>query len=470
MAPSALAQVNGISVNRGSSRVLEDVSVSLFSGEVVAVMGENGSGKSTLVEAFAGLLPLRRGEVVWSTFPDGQTLVRDFEGRRNAPPPMGLTLQKGGICGDEIVSQRLMVALLSAGIDPDEITIKKLLSEWGLAHRSEDRVAHLSGGMSRRLSILCGLAPLALSDEPRVALLDEPSEGLDDSAKHLLRRWLRALASNDHGIIVATHDKKISSCADRIIHIESTSVSESSGDPEGEKSELEYSSSFRYQDPIISVIRWSLRIELRNPIETIGRATPAIVALLLSYSLVGEIDLESHDSRLLSALVLAPGFISAISTPAIASRLSESDCGRWWKAIAGPMARPAFSITGASILLPVPLTYLSWAILSGGVDAEVSSEVLRWLWIPALALIDLAIAATALHLLVSDLSRSSAAPASLLLLVLVWPFLELTDALSTIIDHGMEFTFALNDPIPACLIASMISALVWLAAILIPDY
>ena len=79
-------------------------------------------------------------------------------------------------------------------------------------------------------------------------------------------------------------------------------------------------------------------------------------------------------------------------------------------------------------------------------------------------------AATSLHLLVSDLSRSSAVPAPLLLIVLVWPFLELTDALAAIIDGGMEFSLTLQDPIITCLIASLISALVWLGAVLIPDY
>ena len=95
---------------------------------------------------------------------------------------------------------------------------------------------------------------------------------------------------------------------------------------------------------------------------------------------------------------------------------------------------------------------------------------MKWLWIPSLAMLDLAIAATALHLMVSDLSRSAAAPAPLLLVVLIWPFLELTDALSMIIDNGMTFGLSISDPIPTCLVASLISALVWLSAVLIPDY
>ncbi len=469
MPNSTLAEVRGVTIQRGNNQVLRDASISIRRGEIVAVTGENGSGKSTLIEAFAGILPLRQGEVKWFS-ESGEVVVRDFEGRRNPPPAMGLTLQRDGICGDETVSERLSVALSVAGVDPQPDRINSLLDSWGLSHRSDERISQLSGGLRRRLSILCGLAPAALSDSPRLVLLDEPSEGLDESSKDSLMGWIRALAERKHGIIVATHDGELSSCADRVVKIEDSTLKETSGESSGAAEEIPEACPNISRNTISSLIGWSFRIEARNPIDLVGRATPAIVAILLSYALVGEIDLESHDSNLLAALVLAPAFIVSVASPAIVSRLREEDSGRWWDAIVGPMARPAYSISGASIFLPIPITYISWFVLSGSVDSEISSEVLKWLWIPSLALLDLAIAATALHLLVSDLSRSNAAPAPLLLVVLVWPFLELTDALSSIIDQGMTFGLAINDPIPTCLIASLISALVWLAAILIPDY
>ncbi|MBF92809.1 MAG: hypothetical protein CMB78_03440 [Euryarchaeota archaeon] len=469
MPNSTLAEVRDVTIQRGNNQVLRDASISIRRGEIVALTGENGSGKSTLIEAFAGILPLRKGVVKWFS-ESGEVVVRDFEGRRNPPPAMGLTLQRDGICGDETVSERLSVALSVAGVDPKPDRINSLLDSWGLSHRSDERISQLSGGLRRRLSILCGMAPAALSDSPMLVLLDEPSEGLDESSKDSLMGWIRALAERKHGIIVATHDGELSSCADRVVNIEDSTLKETSGESSGAAEEIPEACTNISRNTISSLIGWSFRIEARNPIDLVGRATPAIVAILLSYALVGEIDLESHDSSLLAALVLAPAFIASVASPAIVSRLREEDSGRWWDAIVGPMARPAFSISGASIFLPIPITYISWFVLSGSVDSEISSEVLKWLWIPSLALLDLAIAATALHLLVSDLSRSNAAPAPLLLVVLIWPFLEMTDALSSIIDQGMTFGLAINDPIPTCLIASLISALVWLAAILIPDY
>ena len=84
-------------------------------------------------------------------------------------------------------------------------------------------------------------------------------------------------------------------------------------------------------------------------------------------------------------------------------------------------------------------------------------------------MLDLAIASSALHFLVSDLQRSQASSASLLLIFLVWPFLELSEALSSIMANGMSFSLELGSPLISCLFASLISSLVWLVAVFLPD-
>jgi hypothetical protein len=179
--------------------------------------------------------------------------------------------------------------------------------------------------------------------------------------------------------------------------------------------------------------------------------------------------LDHTGSDLLAALVLVPAFITVVVSPALVRRLTEADCGRWWNAVVGPTARPTYSLIGASILLPLPLTYLSWFVLAGPTDSTLESEILCWLWLPAVVMIDVAAAAAALHLLVADLRRANAAAASLLLLVLVWPFLQLTDALSVIMTDGMTFGLEMGDPLVSCIIASLISILVWAVAIYLPD-
>ena len=464
-----MLQTAGIEVHRGSRVVLKDADFSLERGQVVALAGPNGSGKTTLLEACAGILPLTSGSVIWRTDGDEERVVRDSDGRRNEPPPMGLTLQSDGMCGEETVEERLLVSLSVSGRNSDGNTVSQMLSEWGLEHRRADRGSQLSGGQRRRLAVLCGLAPAVLSADSRVVLLDEPSEGLDESGRALLAGWLRALARDGHSVLVATHDEGVVRCADRVLGVRDENLTESPGSSEGEPSRLPEPSQSIDSSTHGSLIRWAIRMEMRNPVDTTGRATPALVALLLAYALVEEIDLGHAGSDLLAALVLVPAFITVVVSPALVRRLAEEDCGRWWNAVLGPAARPTYSLIGASILLPLPLTYISWFVLADSSDVASSSQVLRWLWLPAVVMIDVAAAAAALHLLVADLRRASAAAASLLLLVLVWPFLQLTDALSVIMTDGMSFGLGMGDPLVSCIIASLISILVWAVAIYLPD-
>ena len=464
-----MMQVAGIEVHRGPRVVLKDIDFHIGRGEVVALAGANGSGKTTLLETCAGILPLASGSVIWRTDADEERVVRDSDGRRNEPPPMGLTLQNDGMCGEETVEERLRISLSASGRSPDKNAVLQVLSEWGLVHRRADRVSQLSGGQRRRLAVLCGLVPAAFSEDPRVVLLDEPSEGLDESGRALLTGWLRAIARDGHSVLVATHDEGVVRCADRVLVVQDGLLMESSGASEGEPSKLPEPSQSIEPSTHGSLIRWAIRMEARNPVDTIGRATPALVALLLAYALVGEVDLGHAGSDLLAALVLVPAFITVVVSPALVRRLTEADCGRWWNAVVGPAARPTYSLIGASILLPLPLTYLSWFVLAGSTDSTSESEILRWLWLPAVVMIDVAVAAAALHLLVADLRRASAAAASLLLLVLVWPFLQLTDALSVIMTDGMSFGLGMGDPLVSCIIASLISILVWAVAIYLPD-
>ncbi len=469
MATGSMLQTSDLSVDRGSRAVLKEIDFKLSSGEIVALVGENGSGKTTMLEACAGILPLSGGSISRHSKSGKMQVVRDHEGRRNQPPPTGLTLQRDGICGEETVEERLEVALKVSGMEMSEPVASNILKEWGLEHRRADRVAQLSGGQSRRLAVLCGLAPAALSTESRVVMLDEPSEGLDRAGKELLIGWLRGLKLNGHSVMVTTHDQSIIDCSDRIIEVRNGNLNESNGVSEGTPSDLPGPLPPVEPSTHGALIRWAIKMETRNPLDTTGRATPALVALLLSYALIGEIDMTHVGNDLVAALVLAPAFITAVISPALTRRLAEERCGAWWNAMIGPSARQTYSFVGASIILPLPITYLAWIILVDPSEFTNHSEVTRWLWLPALIIIDVAAAAAALHLLVADLRRASAAAASLLLLVLIWPFLQLTDALSLMMSDGMSFGLSIGDPLISCLIASLISAAVWAVAVFLPD-
>ena len=173
----ALLQVEALTVRRGTRTVLEDFNMKIDSGNCIILTGENGSGKSTLVEAIAGILPIQSGKV---------TLTR----------PFGLTLQSGGFNGDELVNERLNHAAQASGVTGDTT---HLMKHWNLNHRSHDRIGHLSGGMSRRLAVLQGLMP-AYGEQPRICLLDEPSEGLDEKSVNTLLNDIATLRARGHAL------------------------------------------------------------------------------------------------------------------------------------------------------------------------------------------------------------------------------------------------------------------------------
>jgi energy-coupling factor transporter ATP-binding protein EcfA2 len=343
------------------------------------------------------------------------------------------------------------------------------LDEWGLSHRSEDRVSQLSAGLRRRLSVLSGMAPALFCETPRIVFLDEPSEGLDLFSKSLLKSWIEELSANGNAVVMASHDEDVISCSTRILKVDEGRISETMNQIEISGFNERKLSAVTSRDSIRSFFSWGVSIERRNPVDTIGKATPAILALLLSYSIVGRTNISDSEFDLFSALILAPAFISAIVSPAMIRRLNEEDCGKWWSAICGPQFRPATSVLASSIILPIPLTYLSWFVLEGLITGEVDQNAIYWLWLPSLVIIDISCASTALHMLVSDLRRSSAAAASLLLVVLVWPFIQVVDALSMILDNGMTWEFSTSSPLMSLIFASVISAMVWAVAIFIPD-
>ena len=461
-----LLSARGLVVDRGSRKVLRGVDFSLSGGEVVGLLGVNGSGKSTLLESLAGLHPMSQGQVLRNDR-GIETTVRDSEGQRGDITGFGLCLQTEGMSGDETVFERIRGACRVAGRADNPQVLQQILSEWGLGHRAEDRICKLSGGLRRRVTVLSALVPVALNSEPSVVLLDEPSEGLDQSSRGLLLGWLRALAERGHGILVATHDPEVITACDRIVTISESSELTS----KAQQSKLEIANLPEpcSADSHMELVAWACRLERRNPIDTIGRGVPALVALLLAYTLSTDITRSSENYDLLAALTLTPAFITAIVTPAIIKRLSEERAGDWWRAMSGAGSRGWFSIMGVSLILPIPMIYLSWYVIAGDISSTMNSDVMLWLWLFAFVIIDLSVAASALHLMVSDLTRSGAVAGILLQLVLIWPFLQMTSALTSIMSNGMSFELALGEPFADIAIAWLTVVLLWAMAVIIPE-
>lgn len=458
-------RIKGATVLRGSRTVMEDIDLDIVSGEILCLTGPNGSGKSTLLETLAGLHAPRSGEVAMP-LPDQQSIpIRDSRGRRTPVPGLSIALQTDGACLDETVIERLKTASMVAGKSLADETIHAAMEKWALSHRSEDRLAVLSQGLRKRVSILAAILPAMQSSEPRIILLDEPSEGLDSASRNLLHDSIFSLKEKGHSIVIATHDEAIIEISDRTAEISSgmISVSGSShsvGDPP-------FTDATPTGSAVSALGRWILALEMRNPVDTVQRIVPALLAIFLLHS-IGLDAISDGAPSSLAFYILVPALIAILVRPALIDRLKERRSGDWWRAHLGRSIRPLSSIVGSPWLLPIPLTYLSFIVLSNS-SPDIDPSAYAWLWLPALSMLDIGAAATAIHMLVSGFERSTAVAASLMMAILVWPFLMLVDATTEILYEGMNFDIGFDTPLGLIICSSLIAASVWGAAVIIPD-
>ena len=461
----ALIRMVGGTVRRGSKTVLRELDLRIHESEVVCIVGDNGSGKSTLLETLAGLHPLREGEIMGPTLNGNQIVVADSEGRTTPLPGLSIALQSDGACLDETVKGRLKMASLVAGTEINDEDLKQIMAEWSIHHRSGDRLATLSNGLRRRVSVLSALIPALKSENHGIVMLDEPSEGMDETSQQLLRSAIQNLRSLGNSVVIATHDQSLVNVADRVIRIQDQTISVT-----GEPPESDFGGSlFRRHnnDAVSEFCRWGVSLEWKNPIDTIHRLVPSIIAILLIGS-VGADFIASDGLFSASFYLLLPAFISAMVRPALIDRLNEGRSGDWWRAHMGRSMRPAASVVGSSWLLPLPLTYFAFIIISiGSLDADPNAKF--WIWLPALAIIDISVAATGIHLLVAGLRRRGAVAASLMMAVMVWPFLMLVDATSLILQDGMSAKLGFDTPLGLIITSSIISVCIWASSVLIPS-
>tara|TARA_Y100001954_G_C15545314_1_gene471074 strand:+ start:393 stop:719 length:327 start_codon:yes stop_codon:yes gene_type:complete len=100
---------------------------------------------------------------------------------------------------------------------------------------------------------------------------------------------------------------------------------------------------------------------------------------------------------------------------------------------------------------------------------QIDQSAQYWLWLPALALIDIGIAATAIQMLVSGLERSGAVAVSLMMIILIWPFMMTLEATALLLEEGFQYNLGFDTPLGLIILSSLISAGVWLSAVVIPD-
>jgi len=202
----------GHSYGRGetTSKVLCDFSLTLESGEFVALMGPSGSGKTTFLHLVAGLLVPDAGVIeVGGT---DVTALGDASAARFRRRHEGVVFQSFNLIETMSVAENITLAAKLDHARTDVTRVNELLSALGLAGCENRRPRELSGGEQQRVAIA-----RALYAKPDIVLADEPTGNLDAKAAHAICELLRALNKTEKSaILLVTHDPVVAATASRV--------------------------------------------------------------------------------------------------------------------------------------------------------------------------------------------------------------------------------------------------------------
>ncbi len=190
---------------RGGFVALKPINLAIRRGEIFALLGPNGAGKTTLISIICGIVRPSTGTVV----ADGHDIVRDY---RAARAKIGLVPQELHTDAFESVTATLKFSRGLFGHSPDPAYLEKVLRDLSLWDKREAKIMTLSGGMKRRVMIA-----KALSHQPRILFLDEPTAGVDVELRRDMWQMVRGLRDSGVTIILTTHYiEEAEEMADRI--------------------------------------------------------------------------------------------------------------------------------------------------------------------------------------------------------------------------------------------------------------
>ncbi|WP_216895414.1 ABC transporter ATP-binding protein [Nocardia alni] len=192
---------DGLTVERGRTRVLEDVSFVVPRGSVYGLLGPSGSGKTTLMRAIVGVQKIKSGHIRVLGEPAGSAALR----RR-----VGYVTQQPSVYGDLTIRQnvRYFAAIYGTG----SAAARRAVTDVGLEHLADRLVDTLSGGQRARVSLAC-----ALLASPDVLVLDEPTVGLDPVLRRDLWQQFHVLADGGTTLLVSSHVMDEADRCDRLL-------------------------------------------------------------------------------------------------------------------------------------------------------------------------------------------------------------------------------------------------------------
>ncbi|WP_102110270.1 ABC transporter ATP-binding protein [Oceaniglobus roseus] len=186
-------------------QALKSVSLDIRAGEILALLGPNGAGKTTLISTVCGITRPTSGRVTVG----GHDILDDYRAARRL---IGLVPQEITLEPFERVINTVRFSRGLFGLGPDDAHVERVLRQLSLWDKKDSKVVELSGGMKRRV-----LIAKALSHEPRVLFLDEPTAGVDVELRKDMWRVVADLKADGVTIILTTHYiEEAEAIADRI--------------------------------------------------------------------------------------------------------------------------------------------------------------------------------------------------------------------------------------------------------------
>ena len=174
-------------------RALKNINLDIRRGEILALLGPNGAGKTTLINCICGVLNISEGTVRV----DGRDIVTEFRAARSL---IGLVPQELTTDAFETVWATVSFSRGLFGKPANPAYIEKILKDLSLWDKKDNKIITLSGGMKRRM-----LIAKALSHEPQILFLDEPTAGVDVNLRHDMWQLVRSLRDSGVTIILTTH-------------------------------------------------------------------------------------------------------------------------------------------------------------------------------------------------------------------------------------------------------------------------
>ena len=174
-------------------KALKPIDLTIGKGEIFALLGPNGAGKTTLISAVCGIVTPTTGTII----ADGHDIQKDYRGARSK---IGLVPQELTTDAFETVLATVTFSRGLFGKAPNPAHIEKTLRELSLWEKRNDKIMTLSGGMKRRVMIA-----KALSHEPDILFLDEPTAGVDVELRRDMWNLVRGLRDKGVTIILTTH-------------------------------------------------------------------------------------------------------------------------------------------------------------------------------------------------------------------------------------------------------------------------